>query len=116
MTTQLPDPAAVVFLRQRRYLVDEVIPPPVPGQQTIVRLACIDDDAQGQPLEVIWERESDAQILPVESWSHLSERGFDPPEYFAAYYNTLRWNSVTSTDAKLLQSPFRAGIKIEPLN
>ena len=32
---------------------------------------------------------------------------------FAAYLNTLRWNCVTSTDPNLLQSPFRAGIRLD---
>lgn len=110
----VPRPSAVVFVRQRRYLVDDVIPPPIPGEHHVVRMSCIEDDAQGQPLEVIWERETDGQILPPENWDQLATRGFDPPEQFAAYFNTLQWNCVTSTDAKLLQAPFRAGIQIEP--
>jgi hypothetical protein len=36
----------------------------------------------------------------------------DPPRHFAAYLHALKWNSVTATDAKLFQSPFRAGIKL----
>jgi len=104
----------VVYIRQRRYLVDEVVPPQAAGEHHVVRMSCIDDDAQGQALEVIWEREIDGRILPPESWEHLATRGFDPPERFAAYFNTLQWNCVTSTDAKLFQSPFRAGIQIEP--
>jgi len=110
----IPEPAAVVYVRQRRYLVDDVVPPPTPGEHHVVRLSCIDDDAQGQPLEVFWERETDGRILPPESWENLAARAFDPPDRFAAYFNTLQWNCVTSTDAKLLQSPFRAGIQIEP--
>jgi hypothetical protein len=39
----------------------------------------------------------------------LPPAAFDPPQRFAAYLNTLRWNCVTSTDPNLLQSPFRAG-------
>ena len=55
----------------------------------------------------------DAAILTGEEWARLAKRGFDPPEYFSAYLNTLRWNCVTSTDASLLQSPFRAGIRLD---
>jgi hypothetical protein len=29
-------------------------------------------------------------------WDRLSERDFDPPDLFAAYYHTLRWNRVTA--------------------
>ncbi|HQU42783.1 MAG TPA: DISARM system SNF2-like helicase DrmD, partial [Pirellulales bacterium] len=36
-----------------------------------------------------------------------------PSKFFAAYLNTLRWNCVTSTDPRLFQSPFRAGIKLD---
>jgi SNF2 family DNA or RNA helicase len=32
---------------------------------------------------------------------------------FAAYLYTLRWNCVTVTDARLFQSPFRAGIRLD---
>ena len=51
---------------------------------------------------------------PARIGSDLAERGFDPPQTFAAYLNTLRWNCVTSTDPRLLQSPFRAGIRLDP--
>lgn len=81
---------------------------------TLVSLSCIDDDAQGQSLDVLWENELDAEIRSAENWARLAERGFDPPARFAAYLNTLRWNCVTSTDPRLLQSPFRAGIRLEP--
>jgi hypothetical protein len=76
-------------------------------------MSCVDDDAQGQELEVLWDLETDARIITDESWSDLTARGFDPPTYFGAYLNTLRWNCVTSTDANPFQSPFRAGIHID---
>ena len=80
----------------------------------MVRGSCIDDDAQGQQIQALWELELDAEVRSAESWGKLAERGFDPPSRFAAYLNTMRWNCVTSTDARLLQAPFRAGIKLEP--
>jgi superfamily II DNA or RNA helicase len=76
-------------------------------------LACVDDDAQGQTLEVLWDREIDRHILSGESWDSIATRGFDHPSRFGAYLNTLRWNCVTSTDPNLLQSPFRAGIRLD---
>ena len=36
-----------------------------------------------------------------------------PADRFSAYLNVLRWNCVTSTDPTLLQSPFRAGIRLD---
>ena len=52
--------------------------------------------------------------MTAEDWAAIASRGFDPPKRFAAYLNTLRWNCVTSTDAKLFQSPFRARIRLDP--
>jgi SNF2 family DNA or RNA helicase len=86
---------------------------PRPKDATLIELSCIEDDAQGQELEVLWERELDATILTGEEWARIAQRGFDPPEFFSAYLNTLRWNCVTSTDGSLLQSPFRAGIRLD---
>lgn len=108
-----PDPGQLVYLRQRRYLVEETVPPPVPGDATLVRLACVDDDAQGQSLDVLWESEVDPQILQAEAWDDLGARGFDDPKHFAAYIHTLRWNAVTAADPRLFQSPFRAGIRLD---
>ena len=88
-------------------------PPPAPGHSARVRLACADDDAQGQELEVFWECELDRAILDDEPWSELGERGFDSPDHFAAFLNTLRWNCTTATDPSLFQAPFRAGIKLD---
>ncbi len=110
---RLPQTGEIVHLRQRLYLVDDVIPSAA-GGTTVVRGSCVDDDAQGQKIEALWELELDAEIRSAESWDKLADRGFDPPDRFAAYLNTMRWNCVTSTDARLLQSPFRAGIKLEP--
>jgi hypothetical protein len=49
-----------VHVRQRLYLVEQVVPPPRQGEATLVRLSCIDDDAQGQSLDVLWGNELDA--------------------------------------------------------
>jgi len=103
----------MVRVRTRRWLVEDVKAAEKPGESSRVRLACADDDAQGQELEVFWKYELDRAILDDEPWSDLGERGFDPPEHFAAFLNTLRWNCTTATDPSLFQAPFRAGIKIE---
>src|SRR5437763_9707420 len=108
-----PSPGQLVHLRQRRYLVEETVPPPAPGDATLVRLACVDDDAQGQPLDVLWECEVDPEVLHAETWDQLAAKGFDDRRQFAAYIHTLRWNAVTSADPRLFQSPFRAGIRLD---
>jgi SNF2 family DNA or RNA helicase len=109
----VPNIGQIVAVRQRRYLVEQSVAPVKAGDSALVRLACVDDDAQGQPLEVLWENELDRQILSGEAWDSIATRGFDPPRKFAAYFHTLRWNCVTSTDPNLLQSPFRAGIRLD---
>ena len=108
-----PREGQIVGVRQRLYLVDQVVGPVNQKDSTLVRMSCVDDDAQGQPLEVLWEQELDSKILSEEAWESIASRGFDPAQHFAAYLNTLRWNCVTSTDPKLLQSPFRAGIRLD---
>ncbi len=79
----------------------------------LVRLACLDDDAQGEILEVVWDIELETEILNEETWKAIGNRGFDNPRHFAAYIHTLRWNCITATDPRLFQAPFRAGIRID---
>src|SRR6202167_4998034 len=112
--TLVPEIGQIVAVRQRLYLVDYVIPPPNLSDSLLLRLSCVDDDAQGQPLDVLWDRELDAQVITGEAWEALARRGFDPADRFGAYLNTLRWNCLTATDPKLFQSPFRAGIRLDP--
>lgn len=108
-----PEPGELVEVRSRRWLVEERIDPAAPGQTCLVRLSCADDDAQGQSLDVFWDYEIDRRILEEEGWQDLAARGFDPPQQFAAFLHTLRWNCITATDPNLFQAPFRAGIKID---
>jgi len=106
-------PGRIARLRQRTYLVESVQKPKRATDCTLVRLSCVDDDNQGQPLEVLWEKEFDPQILSGENWDSIAARGFDDAKLFAAYLNTLKWNCVTSTDPQLFQAPFRAGIRLD---
>ncbi|WP_411875548.1 DISARM system SNF2-like helicase DrmD [Vulcanococcus limneticus] len=106
-------PGAVVRCRTRRYLVEEVQAPQEPGADTVVALACMEDDAIGSRLTVFREREIDFEVLGESSWEAVAQRGFDQPRQFSAYLNTLRWNCVTATDAELFQAPYRAGIDVK---
>ncbi len=106
-------PGQIARVRQRTYLVEQIVKPRRAADSTLVRLSCVDDDNQGQPLEVLWEKELDPQILTGEAWEEVASKGFDDSRLFAAYLNTLKWNCVTSTDPKLFQSPFRAGIRLD---
>jgi len=110
---RVPQAGELVQLRSRRWVVEEVIAASEPGHSARVRLACAEDDAQGEMLEVYWEYELDRRILQDEGWADLATKGFDPPAQFAAFLHTLQWNCVTATDPNLFQAPFRAGIKID---
>ena len=78
-----------------------------------VRLSCVEDDALGEQLEVLWDTEVDARVVDGANWQAIASRGFDEPRLFSAYLNTLRWNCVTSTNPRLFQAPYRAGIEVK---
>ena len=65
----VPHRGQVVRVRSRQYLVEGLVPPPNRGDQTLVRLSCLDDDSQGTPLDVLWETEVDARIADEPSWA-----------------------------------------------
>lgn len=72
----LPEPNQIVRVRSRQYLVERVDPPPNFGDSTLVRLSCLEDDAQGEFLEVLWEREVDVRLLHQTNWESIASRGF----------------------------------------
>ena len=108
----------LVRVRQRTYLVESVRE--AAEAATVLILACIDDDAQGQRLSVIWSAEVDGKVIPPGLSVLRADAEPDDPKVFAAYLHALRWGCVTSTDPSLFQSPLRAGIvpknyQLEPL-
>ena len=108
----IPNPGQIVRVRTRTYLV-EAVEDNGGGPQTVVSLACIDDDAQGEKLDVVWGLEVDTEILDKDAWKSIGKKGFDDPRFFSAYIHALRWNCVTASDPRLFQAPFRAGIRID---
>jgi hypothetical protein len=107
-----PRPGDIVVCRHRQWLVEEVHAPPEPEQLTRVCLVCLDDDDPGRALDVMWERELGAKVIQPEAHGLGEVTHVDPPRYFGAYLHALKWHSVTATDAKLFQAPFRAGIQL----
>ncbi len=101
MPERVPAVGELVLVRSRRWLVEEVESASKPGLSPVVSLACADDDAQGQTLQVYWDYEPDRMIVEDEGWDDLAARGFDTPRRFAAFLHTLRWSSVTATDPSL---------------
>jgi hypothetical protein len=87
--TTVPEAGQIVRVRQRQDLVEDVVTPGAGDDATLVRMSCLDDDAQGQPLEVLWEKEVDSERINAESWQEIAGRGFDPPNLFSAYLHTL---------------------------
>ncbi len=108
---ELPARGDIVAVRHRQYLVDAVHPGAA-GEMTRVALVGLDDDNGGRRVEVLWEHELGARVLSPEAQGLGDVTRLDPPRTFGAYYDALRWNRVTATDARLFQAPFRAGVKL----
>jgi len=102
-----PQQGNFVRVRSRLYLVDKVADGA--PEETVVHLSCLDEDAQGARLSVLWQSEVDAQVIDAASWREVAARGLDEPRTFASYLHAQRWNCVTSTRPRLFQSPHRAG-------
>ncbi len=109
----IPMAGDIVNVRQRQYLVTELVPPASEGAMTLVRLVCLDDDAQGRALEVLWELELGASVIQPHAQGLGDLAALDEPSAFAAYFHAIKWNRVTATDGKLFQAPFRAGIALK---
>ncbi|MEO2018355.1 MAG: hypothetical protein ABGZ53_28725 [Fuerstiella sp.] len=65
--TEALAPGQIARVRQRTYLIEEIVKPKRVADSTLVRLSCVDDDNQGQTLEVLWENELDPQVLTGEA-------------------------------------------------
>lgn len=115
----IPEQGQIVVVRQRRYVVTDVLrsalPPPQPGSlsapQHLVMLNAVEDDAVGESVQVIWEVEPGART--VERIELPEPTGFDPPARLDAFLHAVRWGAIASADVRALQAPFRSGIDIE---
>lgn len=116
----IPEQGQIVTVRQRRYSVVDVQPSTLPDQplslrpeerQNLLTLNCIEDDALGETLQVIWEIEPGRSI--EEKIGLPQPDDFDAPERLDAFMNAVRWGAVSSADMRALQAPFRSGIEIE---
>lgn len=106
-----PQQGNFVRVRSRLYLVDEVTQG-APEEDVVVQLSCLDEDAQGTRLSVLWGSEVDARVVGAATWRDVAARGLDEPRTFDAYLHAQRWHCVTSTRPRLFQSPHRAGIEL----
>src|SRR5258708_23859636 len=103
----IPQPGDFVRVRTRRWLVEDERA--AGDGLTALRLACVDDDAQGEMVEVLWDAELDGSVLKDEGWASVAKFGTDDPSVFSAYLRALLWNTATAADRDLFQAPFRAG-------
>ena len=82
-----PQSGDFVRVRTRRWLVE--------GEGsagdglTTLRLACVDDDAQGETVDVLWDAELDGSVLGDEGWATVAKFGTDDPSVFSAYLRAL---------------------------
>jgi len=85
---------------------------PKPTQQTLVRLSCLNDDAQGISLDVVWDLEVDAQLIGATSWQAAAQHASTLRDGSRPTSTPCTGNGVTSTTPWLFQAPYRARIKV----
>ena len=76
-------------------------------------LVSVEDDSQGERLELSLRAEVDAQVVDPEDWSTLYETTFEGPERLGAFLRSTEWRTASAADRKLFQAPFRAGIRLD---
>lgn len=79
-----------------------------------LQVVCIDDDAQGQTQTIIPNCEIDLQYVDEQAWEAFGKEVPSDSKSFSLYLQNLQWNTATSSDQRLFQSPFRAGIELSP--
>jgi superfamily II DNA or RNA helicase len=107
----LPQPGQVLAARGRQWLVEESSD----GDEhdsPLLTLACLDDDAPGRRLQLLWDLEIGARVIDPQRQGLDKPTRLDSPEYFGAYLHALKWSAVSAADATRFQAPFRAGIKL----
>jgi len=118
-TVDIPEQGQLVEVRQRRYVVTDVVGSTLPTSllsddgkpQHLVTLVSVEDDALGEELQVIWELEPGARVY--DAMALPAPMGFDEPRRLDAFLNAVRWGAASSADVQALQAPFRSGIDIE---
>lgn len=117
----MPEPGQLVHVRQRQFVVTDVLAGSLPTDpltrrpatdQHLVSLNCVADDGFGEELRVSWEIEPGARVIDRKS-DLPAPTGFDSPRKLSAFLDAVRWGAASSADPRAIQSPFRSGITIE---
>jgi hypothetical protein len=119
MNTAIPEPGQLVRVRQRPFVVLNIIRSELPragagrttAAQHLVSLSSVEEDGLGEELQVIWELEPGVSCYQRSSLPELHD--FDEPRRFDAFLDAVAWGAVSSADTKALQSPFRSGIEVD---
>lgn len=120
MPSTLPEPGQIVIVRQRPFVVSDILTSTLPlpatvqdraTRQHLLRLSSVEDEGLGEELSVVWELEPGA--IPVEKASLPQLQAFDLPRVLDAFLDAVAWGSVSSADDKALQAPFRSGVEVD---
>ncbi len=113
--TSVPDPGLLVEVRRRHWTVKDVDDREHGRDQkgqTLVTLESIDEDSLGEELQVLWQIEPGARVVPRVGLPKID--GYDRNEDLEAYLNAVRWGAIANAEQRAsLQAPFRSGITIE---
>ncbi|QHI86361.1 DISARM system SNF2-like helicase DrmD [Klebsiella sp. MPUS7] len=108
-----PEQGQIVKLRHKIWAVTAVNITQAQTKHVIHRLSleCLSDDALGENIQVIWEREIAPAV--VESTSLPCITGHDDPILFDAFIRSLQWSASSLAVGDMLQAPFRGGVQME---
>lgn len=97
-------------VRARRQYLEEVVPSPGPADSSLARMACVDDDAEGEPRGVLWENTVDGEILQGAACDPAT-KGFDEPLrcLLSTRYAALRYAWCTPPSIAISSTRPRAG-------
>jgi len=112
--TAVPEQGQLVRLRQRFWMVQDVVSDQPAASETVthrVQLECLDDDALGETLDVLWEREIAPQLYHSQGLPEPVT--WDSEQRFNAFLAAVQWSNSSVLQTDTIQAPFRAAISIE---
>jgi len=109
----VPEQGQIVKLRHKIWAVTAVNKTKTQPNQAIHRVAleCLSDDALGENVQVIWEREIAPSLVESTALPNISAH--DEPELFDAFIRSLQWGASSLAVGDMLQAPFRGGVQME---
>src|SRR6266852_1209967 len=112
-----PEIGQLVIVRKRPFVVMEIVPS-APGlapagkvRSHLLKLSSVEDDGQGEELDIVWELEPGTSIH--EKSTLPDPTTFDHPKRLQAFLDAVRWGAISQSDDRTLHSPFRSGIEID---